>query len=143
MYVLLTGINHKTAPVEIREKFAFAASELNLAYDQLKNEDVEGLVILNTCNRTELYATAKDIEMGQKHLKSFLLSYSGLSAEEIEEYIYQPNCYEAIDHLFRVSSGLDSMILGETQVLGQVKEAYQKAKDLKASDGVLNSLFQK
>ncbi len=143
MYVLLTGINHKTAPVEIREKFAFAATELNSAYDQLKTEDVEGLVILNTCNRTELYATAKDIDVGQKHLKSFLLSYSGLSAEEIEEYIYQPNCYEAIDHLFRVSSGLDSMILGETQVLGQVKEAYQKAREIKASDGVLNSLFQK
>jgi glutamyl-tRNA reductase len=143
MYVLLTGINHKTAPVEIREKFAFAAAEVEHAYNKLKHADVEGLVILNTCNRTELYATARDIEAGQKHLKSFLLSYSGLSAEEIEQYIYQPNCYSAIDHLFRVSSGLDSMILGETQVLGQVKEAYLKAQELKASDGVLNSLFQK
>jgi glutamyl-tRNA reductase len=143
MYVLLTGINHKTAPVEIREKFAFAATELEHAYKELKHEEVEGLVILNTCNRTELYATARDIEAGQKHLKTFLLNYSGLSAEEIEQYIYQPNCYSAIDHLFRVSSGLDSMILGETQVLGQVKDAYQKAQELKASDGVLNSLFQK
>ncbi|MEQ8236144.1 MAG: glutamyl-tRNA reductase [Syntrophomonadaceae bacterium] len=143
MYVLLTGINHKTAPVEIREKFAFAANELQQAYDQLKSDDVEGLVILNTCNRTELYATARDIEAGQRHLKSFLLKYSGLTAEELEQYIYQPNCYSAIDHLFRVSSGLDSMILGETQVLGQVKDAYQKAQELRVSDGVLNSLFQK
>src|SRR5665647_621113 len=143
MYVLLTGINHETAPVEIREKFAFAAAELDYAYDKLKNENVEGLVILNTCNRTEIYATAKDIEAGQESLKSFLISYSGLVAEEIDKYIYQPNCYAAVDHLFRVSSGLDSMILGETQVLGQVKEAYQKAQELKASDGVLNSLFQK
>jgi len=143
MYVLLTGINHKTAPVEIREKFAFAANELQQAYDQLKSGDVEGLVILNTCNRTELYATARDIEAGQRHLKSFLLKYSGLTAEELEQYIYQPNCYSAIDHLFRVSSGLDSMILGETQVLGQVKDAYQKAQELQVSDGVLNSLFQK
>lgn len=143
MYVLLTGINHKTAPVEIREKFAFAANELQQAYDQLKSGDVEGLVILNTCNRTELYATARDIEAGQRHLKSFLLKYSGLTAEELEQYIYQPNCYSAIDHLFRVSSGLDSMILGETQVLGQVKDAYQKAQELRVSDGVLNSLFQK
>jgi glutamyl-tRNA reductase len=127
MYVLLTGINHKTAPIEIREKFAFAAAELEHAYNNLKNEAIDGLVILNTCNRTELYATARDIEAGQKHLKSFLLSYSGLSPEEIEKYIYQPNCYGAVDHLFRVSSGLDSMILGETQVLGQVKEAYLKA----------------
>jgi len=143
MYVLLTGINHKTAPVEIREKFAFSGTELDNTYDELKNQDVEGLVILNTCNRTEIYATARDIEAGQEHLKSFLISYSGLSIEEIEKYIYQPNCYDAIDHLFRVSSGLDSMILGETQVLGQVKEAYQKAQELEASDGVLNALFQK
>lgn len=143
MYVLLTGINHKTAPVEIREKFAFAAAELDYAYDKLKNENVEGLVILNTCNRIEIYATAKDIEAGQESLKSFLISYSGLATEEIDKYIYQPNCYDAIDHLFRVSSGLDSMILGETQVLGQVKEAYERSRELKASDGVLNALFQK
>lgn len=143
MYVLLTGINHKTAPVEIREKFAFAAAELDYAYDKLRNENVEGLVILNTCNRTEIYATAKDIEAGQESLKSFLISYSGLATEEIDKYIYQPNCYDAIDHLFRVSSGLDSMILGETQVLGQVKEAYERSRELKASDGVLNALFQK
>ena len=143
MYVLLTGINHQTAPIEIREKFAFDSEQLEEAYDNIKNEEVEGLVILNTCNRTEIYATARDIESGQKHLKSFLHSYSGLPADEIDKYVYQPNCYAAIDHLFRVSSGLDSMILGETQVLGQVKEAYQKAQELKASDGVLNSLFQK
>lgn len=143
MYVLLTGINHKTAPVEIREKFAFGAAELELAYDELKHKDVEGLVILNTCNRTEVYATARDIEAGQQQLKSFMLQYSGLTDEEIEKYLYQPNCYAAIDHLFRVSSGLDSMILGETQVLGQVKDAYLKARELQASDGVLNSLFQK
>ncbi len=143
MYVLLTGINHQTAPVEIREKFAFASNELAGLYDRIKEAEVEGVVILNTCNRTELYATARDIEAGQKHLKEFLLDYSGLSAEEIDKYVYQPNCYAAINHLFKVSSGLDSMILGETQVLGQVKEAYQKAQELKASDGVLNSLFQK
>ena len=143
MYILLTGINYKTAPVEIREKFAFAETELECAYEELKQKDVEGVIILNTCNRTELYATARDIEAGQEHLKSYLVSHSGLTAEELENYLYQPNCYAAIDHLFRVSSGLDSMILGETQVLGQVKDAYLKAQELKASDGVLNSLFQK
>ncbi|MDD4802386.1 MAG: glutamyl-tRNA reductase [Syntrophomonas sp.] len=143
MYILLTGINHQTAPVEIREKFTFTEAELNNAYEQLKNENVEGLVILNTCNRTEIYATTRDIEAAQEHLRSFLITYSGLAAEEVEKYIYQPNCYNAIEHLFRVSSGLDSMILGETQVLGQVKDAYEKSRALKAADGVLNSLFQK
>jgi glutamyl-tRNA reductase len=143
MYVLLTGINHQTAPVEIREKFAIAADELASVYNRIRDEEVEGVVVLNTCNRTELYATARDIEAGQRHLKQFLLDYSGLAVDEIDKYVYQPNCYAAINHLFRVSSGLDSMILGETQVLGQVKDAYQKAQELKASDGVLNSLFQK
>ncbi len=143
MYVLLTGINHQTAPVEIREKFVFAASQLEQAYTELKSEAVEGLVILNTCNRTEVYATARDIEAGQQHLKSFLLSHSGLPPQELEEYIYQPDCYGAIEHLFRVSAGMDSMILGETQIMGQVKEAYQQAHELEATDGVLNSLFQK
>lgn len=143
MYVLLTGINHQTAPIEIRERFAFSPSQLEQAYNQDQDNIIEGLVILNTCNRTELYATARNIECGQEHLKSYLSSISGLPVEQIEQYLYQPNCYDAIEHLFRVSSGLDSMIVGETQVLGQVKEAYQKAQEYKASDNVLNSLFQK
>ncbi len=143
MYVLLTGINHQTAPIEIRERFAFSPSQLQHAYTQEQDKIVEGLVILNTCNRTELYATARNIERGQEHLKSYLSSISGLPVEQIEQYLYQPNCYDAIEHLFRVSSGLDSMIVGETQVLGQVKDAYQKAQEYKASDAVLNSLFQK
>ena len=96
---------------------------------------------MNTCNRTK-YATARDIEKGQAP-RSFLASISNLSTEQLDEYVYQPNCYDAIEHLFRVSSGLDSMIIGETQVLGQVKEAYLKAQEYKASDTVLNSLFQK
>lgn len=144
MYVLLAGLSHRTAPVEIREKFAFSEAQLEEAYSQLNsNEAVEGTVIITTCNRTEIYATARDIQAGQEVLKDFLLSHSGLSAEEYFEYSYQPNCYDAIAHLFRVSSGLDSMILGETQILGQVKEAYQKAQNYCGSDSVLNALFQK
>lgn len=144
MYVLLAGLNHSTAPVEIRERFAFTDLELEDAYRQFKTCDaVEGIVIISTCNRTELYATARNIEEGQALLKSFLMEYSGLSEEEFRKYCYQPNCYDAIAHLFRVSSGLNSMILGETQILGQVKDAYQKAQEQNASDTVLNSLFQK
>lgn len=144
MYVLLAGLSHRTAPVEIREKFTFTEEQLAEAYERLKlNEAVEGTVILCTCNRTELYATARDIQAGQEVLRDFLISYSGLSEEEFRTYCYQPNCYDAIAHLFRVSAGLDSMILGETQILGQVKEAYQKAQVYCAADSVLNALFQK
>ena len=144
MYVLLAGLSHLTAPVEVREKCAFSEKQLENAYKQLADyEAIEGLVILSTCNRTELYATARDIQTGQALLKDFLISYSGLSAEQYQQYMYQPNCYDAIAHLFRVSSGLDSMILGETQILGQVKDAYEAAQNYNAADSVLNALFQK
>ena len=145
MYVLLIGLNHKTAPVEIREKFAFSGGQLEEAYQRLKlATPIEGAVILNTCNRTEIYATCKDIADGQEFMKSFFITHSGLSEEELAQYIYQPNCYEAIAHLFQVSAGLDSMVLGETQILGQVKDAYQKAQEYRASDGCLTPcVFQK
>lgn len=143
MYVLLVGINHHTAPVEIREKLAFTGGVINQAYEYLKDkENLEGAVILHTCNRTEVYATARDIDLGMGALKQFMERFSPLSQEEMERYLYRPNCYDAILNLFRVASGLDSMILGESQILGQVKEAYQGAKDEGASDGVLNTLFQ-
>lgn len=144
MYVVLTGLSHQTAPVEVREKFALNASNLDEAYLRLKSEAaIEGLVILNTCNRMEIYATTRDITAGHDVIKAFFLSYSGLSESEFARYAYQPSCYDAISHLFRVTSGLDSMIIGETQILGQVKEAYQKAQELQAVDSVLNSLFQR
>jgi len=144
MYVLVEGINHTTAPVEIREKFSICGIKLDNAYDYFKNDDViEGVVILNTCNRTEIYATTKDIEQGMGVIEGFLENYSGMKYEEIKSYFYQPTCYDAIMHIFRVASGLDSMIVGEDQILGQVKEVHQKAMEAGASDGVLNTLFQK
>jgi glutamyl-tRNA reductase len=142
VYVLLTGLNHRTAPVEIRERFSFSNEDVKKASYELRNTGaIEGLILLNTCNRTEIYATARDIMQGQAALEEYLARHSGLSS--ITPYIYQPNCYDAISHLFRVTAGLDSMILGETQILGQVKDAYQQAIDLKTSDGVLNTLFQR
>jgi len=144
MYVLLAGLNHRTAPVTIREKFAFCGTSLDTSYDYFKNQaEIAGTVILATCNRTEIYVTTRDIPSGLKVLKDFMSSYSGMTEQDLEQFLYQPNCYDAISHLFRVAAGLDSMILGESQILGQVKEAYQAAVKAGASDGVLNSLFQK
>ncbi|QGT99050.1 Glutamyl-tRNA reductase [Candidatus Syntrophocurvum alkaliphilum] len=144
MYILLAGLNHKTAPIEIRETLALNGVKLDNAYEYLTNyNELEGVVILTTCNRTEIYATTRDIEKGVAVLQDFLRNYSGLSVDDIEKHTYQPTCYDAISHIFRVSSGLDSMVLGETQILGQVKEAHFKAMELDASDGVLNTLFQK
>ncbi len=144
MYILLAGLNHRTAPVEIREKLVITEPELSNAYQcLLAKGELEGAVILTTCNRTEIYATTRNIEKGQKVLLEFLKDYAGFDDLVINQYIYLHNCYEAILHLFRVVSGLDSMILGEAEILGQVKDAYHYAMDVKASDSVLNTLFQK
>lgn len=144
MYVLLAGLNHRTAPVEVRERFSICGADLERAYQDLKNrKDIESAVILTTCNRTEVYAAARDIQKGMRALEGFLAAYAKMENDLLRNYLYQPNCYDAILHLFRVASGLDSMILGEPQIIGQVKEAHQKAMEAGASDGVLNALFQK
>jgi glutamyl-tRNA reductase len=144
MYVLLAGLSHRTAPVSIRERFAFCGTSLDQAYAYFKDQpEIEGTVILATCNRTEIYATCRDIESGMEILRQFMARYSGMTDQELTQYLYQPNCYDAIAHLFRVTAGLDSMILGEDQILGQVKDAYQASVAAHASDGVLNSLFLK
>ncbi|NLB87656.1 MAG: glutamyl-tRNA reductase, partial [Syntrophomonadaceae bacterium] len=144
MYILMAGLSHKTAPVEIREHFAISGAQLKEAYENLTSSpNIEGLVILDTCNRTEIYATSKNVEEGTKVLKDFLANYSGIDHNLLSKYLYQPSCYGAIEHLFRVTSGLDSMILGETQIIGQVKDAHIYAMESGYSDSVLNSLFQR
>lgn len=144
MYVLLAGVNHRTAPVEVREKLALSGAALNRAYDDLKNwSDIEGATILATCNRSEIYATTRDIQRGRLVLNQFVEKVSGMDYGILKKYIYQPNCYDAILHLFRVTSGLDSMIMGESQIMAQVKEAYQTSVEAGATDGILNTLFQR
>lgn len=144
MYVLLAGLNHRTAPVEVREKYAIPDSGMKKVYDYFKYaQGIEGTVILTTCNRMEIYVTTRDIDIATETLQAFLEEYSSTDYDVINQYIYQLNCYDAIEHLFRVASGLDSMILGEPQILTQVKDAYQRAVNIGASDGVLNVLFQR
>ncbi|WP_296865331.1 glutamyl-tRNA reductase [Thermosyntropha sp.] len=137
-------MSYRTAPVEIREKLALNGRGVDEAYDFLtKCDGIEGTVILSTCNRTEIYITTRDIEKSKGAIKSFFEDYMQIKYEEISPYLYQPSCHDAIYHLFKVASGLDSMVLGETQIIGQVKDAYQKARDLGVTEGVLNTLFQK
>ncbi|MGE5418369.1 MAG: glutamyl-tRNA reductase [Acidobacteriota bacterium] len=144
MYILLGGMSHKTAPVELREKMAFSGSGLQEAYLELTGKpSLEGVVILSTCNRTEIYATTRDIERGAHELNEYIAERLQLSSQDMGTAVYSPTCYDAISHLFRVASGLDSMVLGETQILGQVKDAYLSAIQNDASDSILNTLFQK
>lgn len=144
MYILLSGISYKTAPVEIREKFAFCGNELEESYRLLmQEENLAGAVIINTCNRTEIYASSPHLLEGQAAINRFLAKYSGLEIDELMNYLYTPNCYDAISHLFRVASGLDSMVVGETQIIGQVKEAYARACQAGATETVMNTLFHR
>jgi glutamyl-tRNA reductase len=143
MYIILAGLNHKTAPLDIREKCAFSKIRLKEIYQELMLSDIiEGSVLLVTCNRTEIYATTQDISYGLSFLEQVLRRYSGSAKEGFAQYTYQHFSHHAICHLFSVASGLDSMILGEHQILGQIKEAYQTAAEIKASDSILNGLFQ-
>ncbi|MEW6621561.1 MAG: glutamyl-tRNA reductase [Bacillota bacterium] len=144
MFILIVGLNYRTAPVEIREKIAFTKSQLPSALKELANkEGIEGCVILVTCNRTEIYATVNDVEKGLAVIKDFIANHCNFDKNDLRQYLYVKTLYDGIRHLFKVSSGLDSMVLGETQVLGQVKEAYEVAALHKTGNGILNSLFQK
>jgi len=143
MFIVVVGVNHKTAPVEIREKFAFSNRELAEAFRWLRAKPaVEGCAILSTCNRSEVYIATTDVEKGAHSIYEFLSEYAGSEAGEIKDYLYQYRLYDAVRHLFRVAAGLDSMILGETQILGQVREAYERACELGATNNILNTLFQ-
>lgn len=143
MYIVMGGLNHRTAPVEVREKLSFSSSQLSLAFSHLKKTGcLAGCVILSTCNRTEIYATSLDKEKAREEVKSFLSTRSGLSPDALGPHLYFYTCYQAVCHLFRVAAGLDSMVLGETEILGQVREAYQQAQESGATDRVLNTFFR-
>ena len=142
--LVMVGVNHKTTPVEIREKLAFTPNKIesSLAYLCRVPEIVEHIII-STCNRVEIYARVGEIEVGIQVLKKFIAEFHGLSIEELDRYFYCYRNQQTVEHLFRVSSSLDSMIVGEPQILGQVKEAYSYAKMLRSTGTVLNQLFEK
>lgn len=143
MFLVTVGINHKTAPVEVREKLTFPESVLEDALGRLRSYDsVNGCVILSTCNRTEIYATTLDAKQGLISVRKFLADSLNDATCEIGNYLYIHTLFDSVAHLFRVSAGLDSMILGETQILGQVRTAYQLACQHGATNSILNTLFQ-
>jgi glutamyl-tRNA reductase len=143
MQIVVMGINHKTAPLKVREKIAFSDKHKAQACTYLfKSGLLEQCVILSTCNRTEIYALAREAAVGRAALVSMLGAVRGVAFEELENCIYFYSGYDAVMHLFRVTAGLDSMILGETQVLGQVRDAYEKAIELEAVGKEMHGLLQ-
>jgi glutamyl-tRNA reductase len=144
--ILLVGLNHTTAPVEVREKVSFTREQLAEAIPNLRAEAGEG-VILSTCNRTEVYTIPDDPEEGSVRVAKFLAkSLNGTGDGVVHEavlapYLYNEHGLDAARHLFRVSSGLDSMILGESQILGQVRTAMTTAAAIEPLSGDVSRLF--
>ena len=142
MKLLITGVSHKTAPVEVRERLAFRPENLPAALADLKaREGVSEAVILSTCNRVEITVTTDDRSDPQAIVDSFLNDQKNISADKIAANLYRHEGREAIHHLFRVAASLDSMVVGEPQILGQLKTAYASAKDCGALCGWLDALM--
>lgn len=143
MHLVLVGLSHKTAPVAIREKLTFPAHVQEDALNHLARTDgIREAVILSTCNRTEVYAVASSEEGGVESVISFLADYHGLDRHELVRYLYVITGDAVVRHLFRVVASLDSMVVGEAQILGQVKEAYEHGFNADATGRVFNKLFR-
>jgi len=143
MDIFCLGLSHQTADVAIRERFAFAEHELAPCSLALRHRpDLGEALILSTCNRVELYAAAPDPTAGFASVEAFLGSRAaGYPADR--DFLYRRNGPAAVRHLFRVVSGLESMVLGETEIFGQVKKAYSLAASSGATSRLLNKLFQR
>ncbi len=141
MTLLAFGINHKTAPVEIRERVAFSPERMPEALQGLTSQGaINEAAILSTCNRTELYCGLHGDDFSP--VIEWFREFHGLEREEVEPYIYAYPDREAVRHMLRVASGLDSLVLGEPQILGQMKQAYSTADEAGAIGRQLNRLFQ-
>ena len=141
MHVLSIGLNHTTAPVAVRERAAVAAEHLEDALlDIAKHNAIEEATILSTCNRTEVYCQLADANV--EPVRNWLCDFHQLSRDEVAPYLYAFPDHQAVKHAFRVASGLDSMVIGEPQILGQMKTAFATAHKNGNTGKVLNRLFQ-
>ncbi len=141
MSLLAFGVNHTTAPVELRERISFGADVMPGALQQLKGETgIQEAAILSTCNRTEVYCSL-DQSIDQKPIRWFS-EFHGIRQDQLQPFIYKYPDANAVKHILRVASGLDSMVLGEPQVLGQLKSAYQAALKAGSIGKLLSRLFQ-
>lgn len=144
MEIVLVGLNFRTAPVEVREKVSFSTEQAQRAADVLRTNGIlEESLVLSTCNRSEVYgvhALAHRESAGA--LSSFLSEFHSVHRDMLEPSLYHHYDHDAVRHLFRVSAGLESMMLGEAEILGQVRTAYLQAQQSRATGPVLNRLFQ-
>ncbi|TDX51383.1 glutamyl-tRNA reductase [Orenia marismortui] len=141
MDLIVIGLNYRTAPLELREKLSLTKKQQQEILERIKlSPKVEGAIVLSTCNRTELYLEVENSADNKIAFEIFNL-ISNLSVETLKNYIYIYNEIEAITHLYRVASGIDSLVIGEVQILGQVKRAFYRSRDLGLIDSYLYKIF--
>ena len=144
MELLVIGLNHNTAPIAIRECLAFPEDKLEDALSKVHTlSSVKENMIVSTCNRVEVYSATRETEKAIYDLKGFLSQYHGIPLKEFEESLYTYVGEEAVRHIFRVASSLDSMVLGEPQILGQIKNAYDISQQTKTSGLILHRLLHR
>ncbi|MFQ5464739.1 MAG: glutamyl-tRNA reductase [Thermodesulfobacteriota bacterium] len=144
MNLIIIGLNHKSAPVDIREKLSFPAHSIEEPLRLLTGRyGLNEGVILSTCNRVEVLAIMSDMEKGEWQIKRFLADYHSIPLEKLDDHLYVHSGEDAVRHLFRVAAGLDSMVMGEPQILGQVKDAYSYAVEYSTAGVIVNKLYHK
>ncbi|MBI2095581.1 MAG: glutamyl-tRNA reductase [Candidatus Omnitrophica bacterium] len=144
MEILVLGLNHKTAPLEVREKLSFPSQKTEEILRALEEKRVfRERLLLSTCNRTEIYGVGSRPHEEVGEAKRLLSEFSHVNLTEFEDKLYVLRQPDSVSHLFSVASGLDSMVIGETEIIGQVKDAYQAAHKNQQTGKVLNTLFQR
>ena len=144
MPIILAGVSHHNTPLEVRERFYFPENSMPEWLDRMSRfSSLSERVIISTCNRVELYGCAESYEQGVDAIHEFLMESRGIRRHELNEHLYVQRDEEATRHLFRVASSLDSMVVGEPQILGQVKEAYRIAQEAGHAGKTLTSLFSR
>ncbi len=144
MSIVVVGLSHKTAPIEVREKLNFPEATVPEALRKLMGyEGIRESLILSTCNRVEIYASVQDSTAGIETIKQFISDYHSLSRESLDQSLYVYPDAQGVRHTFRVASSLDSMVLGEAQILGQLKDAFDISLKTKTTSTILNKLIKK
>lgn len=143
VHIIVVGLNYKTAPVEIRERLSFQDTDLEKAMSVLREQkSILENVILSTCNRTEIYAVVDQLHTGRYYIKDFLAKWFEMEKDEFTPFLFIHEQEAAVEHLLKVTSGLNSMVLGETQILGQVRTSFLRGQELGTTGTVFNHLFK-
>jgi len=143
MHLFLLGVSHRTAPVDLRERLDFSSRDLSAASEAIaRRPSMSESVVLSTCNRSEIYVASSDPAQSREELVTFLSDYHHVPAQAFQPHLFSLENSAAVAHLFRVAAGLDSLVVGEPQILGQVKEAYQAAAGKQCVGPVLSNAFR-